>query len=73
MSSESDGSQELKFNLPFLKVDAKGSSAIQAVCKPLMIIAIAVSVTMIIVALSYSHPEWQTFVTRPLVWLKNFI
>jgi len=73
MSSESDESQELKFNLPFLKVDAKGNKAIQAVNRPLLIIASAVAITMIIVALSYSHPEWQTLVIRPIVWLKNLV
>jgi hypothetical protein len=73
MSSESDESQELKFNLPFLKVDAKGNNAIQAVNRPLLIIASALAATMIIIALNYSHPEWQAFVTRPLAWLKNLV
>ena len=73
MSTESEGSQELKFNLPFLKVDAKGNEAIRAVIKPVLIIASGVAITMIIVALSYSHPEWQTLLSRPFAWFKNLI
>ncbi|WP_142253171.1 hypothetical protein [Bradyrhizobium sp. UNPF46] len=70
MSSESDG-QELTFNLPFLKVVAKGSAAIQAVCKPVLIIAVALALAIIILALSYSHPEWQSLVMRPFSWFKK--
>jgi hypothetical protein len=71
MSSESSQPPKLKCKFGFFNIDAEGDVAIQKVYLPLLFVAIAVSVAIVIVALNYSHPEWQTLVSRPFAWFRN--
>lgn len=66
MSSENSVPQKLKFNLLFVKIDAEGNEAIQAANRPLLILASAVSLALLITVLSASHPEWKMLFARPL-------
>ena len=66
MSSENSDPQRLKFSLAFMKIDAEGKTAIHTISKPLLILASAVAVSVLIIAANGAHVDTLAWIIGKL-------
>ncbi len=65
-SSEGGVTQRLRFNLLFVKIDAEGNEAVRIANRPLLILASAFGLSVVITALGANQPDWKTLLSGPL-------